>query len=81
MAIEPLLLADLLRHAVESNDVDVTVRRGVLWRLRAWDVAVIMPRQRIVRANHIVRVAAQQASDFASLVSLVRRLSATSAAS
>ena len=88
VAIEPMLLGDLLRRALSEDDVDVVVRRESSWHVGRWDVAVVPQRRRhLLRARYVVQVSEQRGRslrgrqqwttpDFPSMVALVRRLCA-----
>ena len=72
LAIEPPLLADLLRRelASEAVVVDVTASGDG----GPWDVAVVSAGQPHVQAGHVIDLTAEDASEFAALVALVRAL-------
>jgi len=82
VGLGPPLLADLLQRALDDIDLDVIVDTKRFWRLRRWDVAVLLAKptsgRRYVVALPGQRLTAQRvlrtAPDFSSLVSLVRWL-------
>ena len=72
LAIEPPLLADLLRRALESDDivVDLTGSDAVVGD---WDVAVLSTMRAGVRARYVVDLSSDPGA-FEPLVDLVRAL-------
>ena len=74
VAIDPLLLADLVRSALPA-DYDVVVQPRTRARRDRWDVAVVPAGSTtVVDAEHVVVFPSTAGGDFRSLVAAVIRL-------
>lgn len=75
IAIEPPLLADLVRRSLVQEDVDVDLTSRSQAAVGAWDIAVVSPSgQDYVHARHVIDPATLDGGTFDSLVALVRSL-------
>jgi hypothetical protein len=75
IAIEPPLLADLVRRALDQDDVDIDITDGSQAAAGSWDVVVVTSEGREqVRADHVIDVTEMDGSEFESLVALLRTL-------
>jgi hypothetical protein len=72
LTIEPPLLADLLRRALESDEIAVDLA-GANAAVGHWDVAVLSTMQSSVRARYVIDLSSDPGG-FEPLVDLVRAL-------
>jgi hypothetical protein len=75
LAIEPPLLADLLRRALESDDIAVDLT-GSNAAVGHWDVAVLSTMRSSVRARYVIDLSSDPGA-FEPLVDLVRALASS----
>lgn len=76
VAVDPPLLASLVRDALVDVGVDVDLGRLSRYGVRRWNVAVVQDGDRTRRARHVVYVDGDR--DFPSLIAAIRRLAVVS---
>jgi hypothetical protein len=75
IAIDPPLLADLVRRALDQDDVDIDITDGSQAVVGSWDIVVVSPADgEHARGLHVVDPDEMESRDFDSLLSLIRSL-------